>query len=289
MNILFDEERLRKLIANLNILTGVPANILDLSGRDINLFRGHPPFCRMINDLPEGHRRCVACDQCKIRRYEAESGFQHYRCHVGICEAVMPLYNKQNPVAYLAVGCYLDDSPIEEQWEYTRSLLDWWPDGPDSLKDAFFQFRRYSKAEIQAYTETLEALSAYIQLKGMILTAEQTDLQKLELYLDQHYMEKLSLESISQQLHIGRTKLCSLAKELSGGHTLSYLISQRRIEAAKRLLLQSSMPISAVGETVGVSDYNYFSKVFRSATGMTPSAFRKNCRDAAAGAASNFS
>ena len=29
MNILFDEERLRKLIANLNILTGLPANILD--------------------------------------------------------------------------------------------------------------------------------------------------------------------------------------------------------------------------------------------------------------------
>lgn len=289
MNILFDEERLRKLIANLNILTGVPANILDLSGRDINLFRGHPPFCRAVNDLPEGHRRCVACDQCKIRRYTAESGFQHYRCHIGICEAVMPLYNKQNPLAYLVVGCYLDDTPMEDQWAYTRSLLDWWPDGPDALKDAFFQFRQYSKAEIQAYTETLEALSSYIQLKGMILTAEQTDLQKLELYLDQHYMEKLSLESISQQLHIGRTKLCSLAKELSGGRTLSYLIAQRRIEAAKRLLLQSSMSISAVGETVGVSDYNYFSKVFRSATGMTPSAFRKNCRDAAAGTASNFS
>ncbi len=194
MNILFDEERLRKLIANLNILTGVPANILDLSGRDINLFRGHPPFCRAVNDLPEGHARCVACDQCKIQRYQAESGFQHYRCHVGICEAIMPLYNKQNPVAYLAVGCYLDDSSIEEQWEYTRSLLDWWPSGPDALKDAFFQFRQYSKAEIRAYTETLEALSAYIQLKGMILTAEQTDLQKLELYLNQHYMEKLSLD-----------------------------------------------------------------------------------------------
>ncbi|MCI9554732.1 MAG: helix-turn-helix domain-containing protein [Oscillibacter sp.] len=289
MNILFDEEGLRKLIANLNVLTGVPANILDLSGRDINLFRGHPPFCRMLNDLPEGHERCVACDQCKIQRYQAESGFQHYRCHAGICEAIMPLYSKQNPVAYLAVGCYLDDTPIEEQWEYTRSLLDWWPDGPDALRNAFFQFRQCSKKEIQAYTETLEALSSYIQLKGMILTAEQTDLQKLELYLNQHYMEKLSLESISQQLHIGRTKLCSLAKELSGGRTLSYLITQRRIEAAKRLLLQSSLPISAVGEMVGVSDYNYFSKVFRSTTGMTPSAFRKNCRDAAAGASSNFS
>ena len=278
MNTLFDEEQLRRLIANLKILTGVPANILDPEGRDINLFRGPPPFCRAINDLPEGHERCIACDQCKIRHYTAERGFQFYRCHVGICEAVMPLYDRKNPLAYLAVGCYLDDSPMEEQWEHTRSLLDWWPGGPDSLKEAFFQFRQYSQQEVQAYAETLEALSAYIQLKGMILATEQTDAQKLALYLDEHYMEKLSLASISRHLHIGRTKLCAIAKELSGGETLSYLIARRRIDAAKRLLLQSNMPISAVAESVGISDYNYFSKVFRSMTGTTPSTFRKKVR-----------
>ena len=280
LNILFDEEQLRKLIANLIVLTGLPANILDPDGRDINLFRGHPPFCRAVNDLPEGHQRCVKCDMWKIHNYCAERGFQFYRCHLGICEAVMPLYDSKNPLAYLAVGCYLDDSPIEEQWKHTRSRLDWWPDGPDALKEAFFQFRQFSKNEIQAYTETLEALSAYIQLKGMILTTEQTDAQRLELFLDQHYMEKLSLASISKEMHIGRTKLCALAKELSEGETLSYLIAQRRINAAKRLLLQSNKPISAVAEEVGISDYNYFSKVFRSMTGTTPSAFRKKVRGA---------
>lgn len=278
MNILFDEEQLRKLIANLKILTGLPANILDPEGRDINLFRGHPPFCRAINDLPEGHERCVNCDMWKIRNYTAEQGFQFYRCHLGICEAVMPLYDKKNPLAYLAVGCYLDDSPIEDQWARTRALLEWWPDGPDALKEAFFLFRQCSQEEIQAYTETLESLSAYIRLKGMILTTEQTDTQRLELYLDEHYMEKLSLASISKQMHIGRTKLCTLAKELSGGQTLSYLIAQRRINAAKRLLAQTNLPISAVAEQVGINDYNYFSKVFRSMAGTTPSAFRKQYR-----------
>ena len=256
----------------------MPANILDPEGRDINLFRGHPPFCRAVNDLAEGHERCISCDMWKIHNYTAEKGFQFYRCHLGICEAVMPLYDKKNPLAYLAVGCYLDDTPIEEQWEHTRALLDWWPDGPDALKEAFFQFRQYSQQEIQAYAETLEALSAYIQLKGMILATEQTDLQKLELYLDEHYMDKLSLASISREMHIGRTKLCTLAKELSGGHTLSYLIAQRRISAAKRLLVQTNLPISAVAEQVGISDYNYFSKVFRSITGTTPSTFRKKLR-----------
>ncbi len=278
MNIFFDEKQLVQLMSNLRILTGMRANILDPSGQDIHLFTDHPPFCRAINDLPEGHERCVACDMQKVKNYSAEKGFQFYRCHVGICEAVMPLYDKNNPLAYLIFGCFLDDSPIEEQWANTERLLDWYPGSIDDLHYDFLQFRRYSWQELRAYAETLEALSAYIQLKGMILSTEQTDLQKLDLYLKQHYMEKLSLASISEALHIGRTKLCALAKELSGGHTLSYLIAQRRIAAAKGLLMQSSLPISEIGEAVGISDYNYFSKIFRNVTGITPSSFRKQSR-----------
>ena len=280
MNTLFDEKRLRRLIANLSVLTGVPANVLDSQGRDNYLFGGHPPFCKAINANPEGHRRCVDCDIWKVRTYNAGGGFQSYRCHLGICESMMPLYDSAAPLAWLVFGCYLDDTPIEEQWEHTRALLDWWPGDLEELHRAFLQFRQCSRRELQAYMELLSALSAYIRLEGLILGAEQSDLQKLELYLDQHYMEKLSLASISQALHIGRTKLCALAKELSGGATLSTLIARRRIDAAKRLLLQSTLPISAVAEEVGISDYNYFTKVFRSVAGTTPSRFRKNARAA---------
>lgn len=278
MNILFDQEQLLQLVTNLYVLTGMAANILDPQGRDINLFGSHPPFCRAMNGLPEGHERCVACDAWKVKHYTAARGFQFYRCHAGICEAVMPLYDRSSPLAYLVFGCFLDDSPMEEQWERTRSRLDWYPGGPEALREAFFQFRQYSPQELKAYSELLEALASYIQLKGMIQSTEQTDLQKLEMYLDQHYMEKLSLASISGQLHIGRTKLCRLAKELSGGRTLSYLIAQRRIEAAKTLLLRNDLPVSAVAEAVGISDYNYFSRVFRSVTGTTPRTFRENWR-----------
>ena len=279
MNILFDQEQLERLLANLYVFTGIAANILDPQGRDIDLFEGPPPFCKAMNALPEGHRRCVECDAWKVKSYHLNKGFQFYRCHAGICEAVMPLYDRTHPLAYLVFGCFLDESPVEEQWEQSRQRLAWWPEGPDALRDAFFQFRRYSARELSAYAELLEALASYIQFKGMIQATEQTDLQKLELYLDQHYMEKLSLESISRELRVGRTKLCRLAKQLSGGETLSHLIARRRIDAAKQLLLQNDLPISAVAEAVGLSAYPYFSRVFRSVTGMTPRDFRKQWRE----------
>lgn len=279
-NIFFDQEQLLRLLTNLYVFTGIAANILDPQGRDINLFEGHPPFCKAINALPEGHRRCVACDAWKVKHYNAAKGFQFYRCHAGVCEAVMPLYDKSRPLAYLVFGCFLDASPIERQWECARPVLDWYPGGPEMLKSAFFQFRQYSDVELKAYSELLEALAAYIQLKGMIQATERTDAQRLELYLDQHYMERLSLESVSRELGIGRTRLCRLAKQLSGGETLFQLIARRRIEAAKELLVCSELPISAVAGAVGISDYNYFSRVFRSITGMTPRDFRKNWRTA---------
>lgn len=282
MDVLFNHEQLFQLVTNLYTLTGIRANILN-QGREVCPSLGHAPFCRQMTGCVPGLSRCKACDKRAVEGCANAEGFQFYRCHVGICEAILPIRTDSisPPIAYVVFGQFLDDSPLEDQWERTRACLDWWSGDLEELRQAFFQFRQYSAAEQKAYSEIMETLTAYIQLKGMISPAGRTDLQKLELFLDQHYMEKLSLASISAQLHIGRTKLCTLAKELSGGHTLSHMIAQRRVEAAKSLLLQSDAPISAVAEAVGISDYNYFSKVFRVATGTTPSAFRRDSRRAA--------
>lgn len=275
MNILFDHERLLQLITNLHTLTGIRANIFDVTGKDICLSDDHAPFCELINACPEGHARCEACDAKAVKERGSSAKLSHYRCHAGICEAILPIHEGGVPVAYLVFGQLLDNTPIEKQWSVTEKTLDWYPGDREELKKAFGNFRQYSGEEIAAYSDILEALASYIQLQGMIRTSELTELQKLEIYLNEHYTEKLSLETVAAHLHVGRTKLCALAKKLSGGKSLSWLIAQRRVEAAKKLLIRGDMPISAVAEEVGISDYNYFTKVFRSVTGMTPSQYRK--------------
>lgn len=96
------------------------------------------------------------------------------------------------------------------------------------------------------------------------------------MYIDRHYMEKLSLRKISADLNIGMTKLCALAKKISGEGSVTKLISKRRIEAAKVLLIKGDLSISAIAERVGFTDYNYFTKIFKSIEGETPSAYRKH-------------
>ena len=278
MNILFHNDELLQLLNNLYTLTGIRANIYDFTGKDICLTDDHISFCSKINACPEGHARCLACDAQAVKHCTGKDSLYFYRCHAGLCEAIIPIYSDGMPVAYLAFGQHLDSTSMHLQWERTRATLSWYPGGPDALEDDFFALRQYTPQQISACAEILKALASYIHLSGMIQTAEYTDLQRLELYLDQHYMEKLSLASVSEELGVSRTKLCALAKRLSGGKTLSRMIAERRVAAAKLLLLKSDEPVSAVAESVGIIDYNYFTKIFRSVTGVTPSTFRNQNR-----------
>ena len=105
---------------------------------------------------------------------------------------------------------------MEEQWQNTLSTLDWYKGNKEVLHRQFLQFRQYTKEEVEAFADLLKAMATYIMVEGMIHSTARSELQLLESYLEQHYMEKLSLSSISRQLNIVRTKLCALAKELSG-------------------------------------------------------------------------
>ena len=280
MNIFFDGKRLTRLAASIEALCGVRVCFLRDDGRILCDSGRRASFCTQIDARREGRARCVDCEARAVRLRSAGEGARFDRCHAGVCGAIVPILwaTGRAPMAYLAAGPFLDDAPIEAQWQDVRARLDWFPGGTDALCEAFYELRRYAPDERDALAAILEAVADYARLSGMIQPAGESDLRRLERFLDEHYMEKLSLASISAQLHIGRTRLCALAKELSGGQTLFSMIAQRRIEAAKTMLIQSEQPISAIAESVGISDYNYFSKIFRTAVGVSPSEFRKCTR-----------
>ena len=116
MNILYDYGRLVPLLSSLYTITGIRADLYDLNFGEICINEDQaPPFCTLINACPEGHERCLACDrEAKSRAASGRPVF--YRCHAGICEAILSICEGSVPLAYMFCGQYLDDTDPEEQW-----------------------------------------------------------------------------------------------------------------------------------------------------------------------------
>lgn len=274
-NVLYNSERLKKLLTNLYLIAGIQTNIYDTKGVDTQLFGNHADFCRVINSTEAGHARCLECDREGVRRCAQTRKPYRYRCHAGLWEVIIPIFDSGEPVAFIAFGQLLDDSSYREQWAHTLSTLSWYTGDIIELRDCFWRLIRLSEEKRRAYEDVLCALTSYIQLERMIHSAELSDEQRLDEYISKHYMEKLSLKTMSDELHMGTTKLCALAKKLSGDGSVTKLISARRVNEAKTLLGNTGLSIAEIAERVGFSDYNYFTKIFKKNVGVTPSEFRK--------------
>jgi transcriptional regulator GlxA family with amidase domain len=56
-------------------------------------------------------------------------------------------------------------------------------------------------------------------------------------------------------------------------------LQEYRIEAAKKLLRDTDIPVMDIAFQTGFTDGAYFGKVFKNACGKTPGSYRKNSRE----------
>ncbi|MFW5843600.1 MAG: helix-turn-helix domain-containing protein [Spirochaetota bacterium] len=99
--------------------------------------------------------------------------------------------------------------------------------------------------------------------------------RKARQLIDEAYAEDLSLDRIAENVRLSPFHLSRIFKSATGSTVLDYLTA-RRIEAAQRLIREGTLSVKEIAAQVGYADQNYFSRVFRRITGLTPSAFRKN-------------
>lgn len=92
-------------------------------------------------------------------------------------------------------------------------------------------------------------------------------------YVKSNLTKEISQAYLADINHISRGYFSKIFKEIIGESFIDYM-KHLRIEKAKKLLTQSSMPIYEIAEQVGFLDEKYFSRVFKESTEMTPMDFR---------------
>ncbi len=100
-------------------------------------------------------------------------------------------------------------------------------------------------------------------------------MEALREYLSLHFTEKITLEDLSKRFFISKYYLIHLFKN-EYGITIYDYIFDLRINYAKELLRFSSSSIEEISEKCGFYDLPYFSRQFKKAEGISPSAYRDN-------------
>lgn len=100
------------------------------------------------------------------------------------------------------------------------------------------------------------------------------DVLQIKTYLDEHYQEHLTLESVARHFFVDKSYLARRFKEECGVTMTAYL-QQVRITHAKRLLRFTDRRIEEIARLCGVGEMNYFGRVFRKLEGISPSEYRR--------------
>ncbi|WP_288221695.1 response regulator [uncultured Clostridium sp.] len=93
-------------------------------------------------------------------------------------------------------------------------------------------------------------------------------------YVDKNYKDEISVATISKDLSINYNYLSYCFKNETSENLSSY-ISKVRVEKAKIYLEDFKIPIANISEMVGFSEHNYFSKIFKKYTSLTPTEYRR--------------
>ena len=96
-------------------------------------------------------------------------------------------------------------------------------------------------------------------------------------YIEQNYMNQITLDDISEHIHLCESECTRLFKRHMNTTLFSFL-QEYRIERSLEYL-NTKESISSIAEKTGFSDSNYYSKVFSKIKGCSPREYRKNLKE----------
>ncbi|MHA6483402.1 response regulator [Paenibacillus sp. strain BS8-2] len=143
------------------------------------------------------------------------------------------------------------------------------------------EYRRESLLAAVNHEELYKRLSAYMKsdMRHWIdRTLDETDhheINKVRLYIQQHYEQQITVKSMAKYVAMDETYLSNLFKKKTGETLIRYL-HKIRFERSVHYLERTNLSINDIAEKVGFMNTNYFNRIFKRLTGLTPGDYRKN-------------
>jgi len=94
-------------------------------------------------------------------------------------------------------------------------------------------------------------------------------------YMKNNIYSPLTLKEVCSHFLLGKTQICKIFRESTGQSPMEYYMDLKMKES-KRLLREKNYSISQISDMLGYSSIHNFSRAFKKAVGVSPTAYTKS-------------
>lgn len=269
-------EELSALVRNFGIISNTTISIYDANR---NLLASWPdayaPFCSTIRENAPVDALCTDCDLMGLSKCYAAKKPYLYHCHMGLVEIASPIMFGDTLLGYILIGQFTDTPNKEHIGKAVTRAAEKYNFSAEAPLEHLESIVYRNKEYTTALTQLIEMCANYIWLNNIIKLNNSNLAQEIRLYIAGHLTDNLSIDSICAQYSISSTGLYQLFQKAFGCGA-ARIIQEERIKKAQKLLLDTKLSISDVAAQVGILDTNYFTRLFKAQTGITPKNFRNH-------------
>lgn len=101
---------------------------------------------------------------------------------------------------------------------------------------------------------------------------------KIISFMEERIYGKFTMTELSRKLSFGKTYISRYFTKVSGYSIINYF-TMMKINEAKRLIRETKHNFFEISEMLMFTNSHYFSTIFKKYTGMTPSQYKKSCKN----------
>ena len=266
MKIKYDIKKLENIIRDIQIVMRFSVSVMDLDMKPLVIGNNCDEFCQRILSTPEGKKRCACADISLSERCTKTARPVSHICHAGLLDTAVPIIKQETVVGYIFIGRI---RPIPEPIGISERLV-WLGDSREEIEE------RYGKLTYF----TAEQLSSVINLISNIIFDSAVEIiyddfmEIAENYIEKNLDKDITVSSLCKSLFVSKNKLYEAFRRVHGTTPNDY-VWQKRIQKAKEILSSTDKGIAEISSEVGIKNYTYFFRTFKSKTGLSPKDYRK--------------
>ena len=271
----FDVEKLRKLANDFYNCTKLSVSVFDKNYQCFVYSDSGQFFCNKLRSDKKFVNYCKLSDETHFLQAQQTKKTVVFSCHAGITESVTPIFYENVIIAYIFLGRFRDKERVYSSKARVNRALKSYGLPQNEYDHLYKQLPCLSKQTFESALSILTTCIRDIWRENLIKLNKNMLPSKIENYILENLRNEITVDSICRKFFVSKKTLYSIFKD-EFNVPVKIFINNQRFQAAKKLLKNTDLSVSAIADQVGFSDYNYFIRQFKKHTGLTPLQYRRD-------------